>query len=190
MFRFRFVLVFFILLTPAFMWGQGILQKRISDSLTVIARTYIYSDTINNVKINVNRPRKHITVTASDNFGYIPFRKENIDRINSALKSILHGTYPNYTIQAKAFNKNIEELIPDYLSEKPIRTKKFNTGEQLPPLVTKLSVPYALTTDWWTSTLPCGTVMVITTTIKINGPGNDRWCFLPWRFLNFLRASF
>ena len=87
--------------------------------------------------------RKHITVTASDNFGYIPFRKDNIDRINNALKSILHGTYPNYTIQAKAFNKNIEELIPDYLSEKPIRTKKFNTGEQLPPLVTKLSVLYA-----------------------------------------------
>jgi len=125
------------------MWGQGILQKRISDSLTVIARTYIYSDTINNVKINVNRPIKHITVTASDNFGYIPFRKENIDRINSALKSILHGTYPNYTIQAKAFNKNIEELIPDYLSEQPTRTEKFSTNKQLPPLVTKLSVPYA-----------------------------------------------
>ncbi len=142
--RLWFGLAFFIFyfLSPISVSGQQLLQKRISDSLTVIANAYIYSDTINHVKINVNKTQKLVTITASDNFGYIPFRKENIDRINNALKSILQTTYPNYTIQAKAFNKNIEELIPDYLSEQPLRTQKFNTTGQQPPLVTKLSVPH------------------------------------------------
>src|SRR5690554_732889 len=133
--------IFYFLSLISVSWYQ-LLKKRISDSLTVIANTYIYSDTINHVKINVNKTQKLVTITASDNFGYIPFRKENIDRINNALKSILQTTYPNYTIQAKAFNKNIEELIPDYLSEQPLRTQKFNTTGQQPPLVTKLSVPH------------------------------------------------
>src|SRR5690554_4251112 len=94
------------------------LEKRISDSLTVIAKDVVASDTIRKVKLSINPKNKLITVTAADNFAYLPFRHENVNRINAALKTILQKDYPNYSIQAKADNKNIEELIPDYLHAK------------------------------------------------------------------------
>ncbi|MDO9633581.1 MAG: xanthan lyase [Paludibacter sp.] len=126
------------------LFGQKILEQRISDSLTVIANTSIFSAKINRIKISVDRPRKTITVTAADNFGHIPFRWENVDRINHALKSILGKTYPNYKIRAQAYNKNIEELIPNYLLEKPDDSKSFKTASLYPPLLTKLSTPYTI----------------------------------------------
>ncbi len=118
------------------------LEKKISDSLTVIAKEAIASDTIRKVKLSINPKNKLITVTAADNFAYLPFRHENINRINAALKTILQKDYPNYKIQAKADNINIEELIPDYLRTQADPKKQFKLATQKPPLISKLSVPY------------------------------------------------
>jgi hypothetical protein len=141
------LLIYFLVVSLGLLSGQPIsaqriLEQRISDSLTVIANAYIFSDKINRIKIDVNRPRKTVTVTAADNFGHLPFRKENVDRINNALNTILGNTYPGFTIQAQAYNRNIEELIPGHLKEKPDSAKLFITPDLETPLVTKLSTPF------------------------------------------------
>ncbi|MDD4427056.1 MAG: xanthan lyase [Paludibacter sp.] len=138
-----YILIILLVLIPGQMLlAQKALEQRISDSLTVIANAYIFSDRINKIKIDVNRSQKTVTITAGENFGELPFRRENVDRINNALKSILEKTYPDYSIKAKVYNRDIEKLIPGYLTEKRDSTKLFITPGLLPPLVTKLSVPF------------------------------------------------
>lgn len=125
-------------------FAQKLLEQRISDSLTVIANTSVFSDKINRIKIDVNRPQKIITVTAADNFGFLPFRRENVDRINHALKSILGKTYPDYTIRAQAYHRDIETLIPNHLRVNKDTSRLFRIPASQTPLVTKLSVPYSI----------------------------------------------
>jgi len=124
--------------------GQKILEQRIADSLTVIANSSITSERINKIKINLNKSKDTVTITAGENFGYLPFRRENVVRIYSALTSILSGTYPNQVIKAKVYNKDIEALIPNYFLEKKDSTRLFVIPALTTPLVTKLSVPYAI----------------------------------------------
>ena len=124
--------------------AQRILEQRISDSLTVIANESVFSDKINRIKIDVNRTRKTVTVTAADNFGHLPFRRENVDRINNALNTILGKTYPGFTIRAQAYNRDIETLIPNHLATQKDSSRMFITPELQVPLVTKLSMPYSI----------------------------------------------
>lgn len=126
------------------LFAQKLLEQRISDSLTVIANASVMSDKIKRIKIDVNRPNKTIIVTAADNFGFLPFRRENVDRINQALKSILGKTYPGYTISAQAYNRDIETLIPNHLRENKDSSRLFKNNGLHTPLVTKLSVPYSI----------------------------------------------
>lgn len=132
------------LVSGQLLFAQKVFEQRISDSLTVIANTSIFSDKINRIKIDVNRPLKTVTVTAADNFGFLPFRRENVDRINIALKSILGKTYPDYTIRAQAYNRNIEELIPNHLRDNKDSSRIFKTPPVQTPLITKLSIPYSI----------------------------------------------
>jgi hypothetical protein len=76
-------------------------EQKISDSLTVIANTSIFSEKINKVKININKAKDTVIITAGDNFGHLPFRKENVERIYHAMNSILSRTYPSLLSKLK-----------------------------------------------------------------------------------------
>lgn len=143
-FRIYMLILLLGLISGRALFAQKLLEQRISDSLTVIANASIYSDKINRIKIDVNRSQKTITVTAAENFGYLPFRRENVDRINNALKSILGKTYPDYSIRTQAYNRDIEELIPNHLRENKDTSRIFKTPSVHTPLITKLSVPYKI----------------------------------------------
>lgn len=119
-------------------------EQRIADSLTVIANSTISSERINKIKISFNKAKDTITVTAGENFGYLPFRKENVTRIYNALYTIFSGTYPRSVIKIKAYDKYIEELVPNYFSEKKDSARLFVNPAMTSPLITKLSTPYAI----------------------------------------------
>lgn len=119
-------------------------EQKIADSLTVIANSSLSSERINRIKISFNKEKDTITITAGDNFGYLPFRKENVNRIYSALYSIFSGTYPKATIRVKAYDKLIEELIPNYYLETKDSSRLFVNQPLDAPLITKLSVPYSI----------------------------------------------
>lgn len=125
--------------------SSKILIQKISDSLTVIANTVIFSDKINQVKIDVNQALKTIKITAGDNFGHLPFRKDNVDRIYSALYSILEKTYPNYIIKAEVYGRDIRELIPNHLSNKIDSSRIYKNTSPTIPLITRLSTPFSVT---------------------------------------------
>ena len=94
-------------------------EKILGDSITVIARNYMYSDTIRRVKITVDKPLKKIIVTANDDFGHIPFRTQNVDQIYQLLSRHLSPKYPDYEITAMAYDRDIRNLIPNYLRKTP-----------------------------------------------------------------------
>ena len=119
-------------------------EQRIADSLTVIANSTVASERINKIKINFNKAKDTITITAGENFGYLPFRKENVTRIYNALYAIFSWTYPRSVIKVKAYDKYIEDLIPNYFSEKKDSARVFVNPPMTSPLITKLSVPYSI----------------------------------------------
>lgn len=126
------------------LWGQRKPELIISDSLTAIARASLFSERINRVKITPNKAKDTVIITAGDNFGYLPFRNENVTRIYSALSTILSKQYPTAVIKAQVYTKNIEELIPNYYRELKDSTKLFANLPLTPKLVSKLSVPYSI----------------------------------------------
>ena len=72
------------------------------------------------------------------------FRQENVDRIYAALKSITSKTYPNYKIVAKAYNKKIEDLIPNHLAKQKDTSRTYAFSNKRTPLIINLSKPYTI----------------------------------------------
>jgi hypothetical protein len=114
------------------------LEKRLGDSITVIARQYMYSDTIRRVKITPDKQTKRVVVTANDDFGHLPFRNENVKQIYALLNRQLASIYPGYTIIAMAYDRDIRNLIPNHLRLRP-DSMRFYVQPSLPvPVVTPL----------------------------------------------------
>ena len=137
-----YILLSLLLLLSADLTAQRVLEQRISDSLTVIANDYFFTARINRIKIDVNRQRKSVVVTASENLGFFPFREENVNRIYNAMNVILASTYPDHTLRVEAYNRDIRDLIPVYYRQKPDPTRLFSTGFNEPPVLKNLSKHY------------------------------------------------
>jgi hypothetical protein len=120
------------------------LEKIIGDSLTVIAHQYAFSDTIKRVAITVNKAERTVIVTANDDFGQQPFRKENVDQIYGLLKRQLSSDYPGYTIVAMAYQKDIRQLIPNYLRPIADSIRYYRANQLSVPAVSELDRPYQL----------------------------------------------
>lgn len=120
------------------------LEKLIGDSLTVIAHQYAFSDTIKRVAITVNKAERMVIVTANDDFGQQPFRKENVDQIYGLLKRQLSSDYPGYTIVAMAYQKDIRQLIPNYLRPIADSIRYYRANQLSVPAVSELDRPYQL----------------------------------------------
>lgn len=131
--------------------AQRVLEQRIADSLNVIAADYFYTSPINRVNIQTNQRRKTVEVTASENFGFFPFRPHNVHRIYQAIGAIIANTHPQHTLRVEAYGRDIRELIPIYFSETPHSNRFFTTKTDSPPLVTNLSRPYTISNGLFNS---------------------------------------
>lgn len=137
-------LLFFFFLLIVQINAQS-LERQIGDSLTVIANEYSYIGRVTGIKIIVDASNKIVRVNAPDKLSYIPFRPENIVRINRALGGILNTRYKGYKIICVTNGLAIEALIPNYYrtGNKDL-SRNFDIETSI-PLVTKLSQPYTLT---------------------------------------------
>jgi len=120
------------------------LEKRLGDSITVIARRYMFSDTIRRVRILPDKLAKKVVVTANDDFGHIPFRPDNVRQIYALLNRHLAASYPGYEIVATAYDRDIRSLIPNYLRSRP-DSMRFYAQPSLPvPVVTPLDRQFVI----------------------------------------------
>lgn len=118
---------------------QPAIEKVLGDSLTVIARKYMYSDTLRRVRISVDKAQKKITVTANDDFGHLPFRTGNVEQIYQLLYRHLRPQYPGYEITAMAYDRDIRNLVPNYLRSSPLPNRFYQQPPAVAPAVTRLS---------------------------------------------------
>lgn len=138
----KYFFLIILLSSAGYLSAQTDIKKTISDSLTNIANDYIFSDKINGIKLNVDKKAKSIEVTANELLGYLPFRQDNVTRIYQAMEKILYPNYPGYRIKVTAYNKDIKELIPGFISGKKDSSKAFINPAPDAPLVTALSLQY------------------------------------------------
>ncbi|MDX9748185.1 MAG: xanthan lyase [Paludibacter sp.] len=120
-------------------------EKMLGDSITVIARQYMYCDTIRRVQITPDKATNTVTVTANADFGHIPFRKENVDQIYALLNRHLSAKYPGYRIVASAFQRDIRLLIPNYLREQPDSNRFYKAERLTIPVVAHPDRKYEIT---------------------------------------------
>lgn len=118
------------------------IEKIIGDSLTVIARDYFYCDTIRRVKITPDKAQKKLIITANDDLGHLPYRKENVNRIYAMLHRLLDKSYPGYKIEVQAYQRDIRHLIPNYLRKSPTGNRTFYANELKTPAVKALDQPF------------------------------------------------
>lgn len=143
-----FLLVVLSLLTPVEAQRKKpapTIEKILGDSITVIAREYMYSDTIRRVKITVEKNTKKVLVTANDDFGHLPFRRRNVDQIYQLLHRRLAHLYPGYEITAMAYNRDIRHLIPNYLRKTPYENRFYRQPKASMPAVTRLDRGFEIT---------------------------------------------
>lgn len=93
-------------------FAQIKIEKEISDSLTKIVNNYCSVGKVNEIKLVTNKKAKTLVVSASEIFGQMPFRVENVNRIYSAIRKITEAKYPEFVITIIADGKEISELIP------------------------------------------------------------------------------
>ena len=121
------------------------LEKMLGDSITVIARHSMYSDTIRRVKITVDKSSKKVIVTANDDFGHIPFRENNVNQIYQLLNRHLAGKHPGYEIVAMAYERDIRNLIPNYRRKVPLEQRFYRQAEAKVPAITRLDRGFDIT---------------------------------------------
>ena len=135
------LLIIFGSITSSF--GQKKSEIQISDSLTVIANSYIHIGRINVVDFYVNAKTNTVHVNANYKFGYMPFRTDNVKRIYNAISKILGRKYIGYTIVCQVDNRKIEDFIPNLFRLTDLdTTRQFSVSSYSPPLVKNISRPF------------------------------------------------
>ena len=134
--------MFFFVLSP--IYCQKKLEKQISDSLTVIANSYVAAiGKVAVLSVAYNAKPNTILITASDKLAYLPFRPDNVSRIYAAISSILAPQSDSISIVCQVGNKSIEDLIPNFYRANFIDLQKqFKVATTSSPLVKCLSRPY------------------------------------------------
>lgn len=153
----RFYFRFLILLLIAFygvqcygiqyaVLGQKKMEKQLSDSLTLIANSYVSAiGKVSVLSVSYNAQPNTILITASDKLSYLPFRPDNVARIYAAISSVLPSKSDSISIVCQVGNKSIEDLIPNFYRTNFIdQQKQFKISTNLPPLVRCNSRPYDL----------------------------------------------
>ena len=143
--------IFYIILLfsgcfPNFLPAQRkTIESEISDSLTIIANKQATVGRIYVTGFIVNKADKKITVNGSENLSQLPFRPENVARIYNTIKKITSEKYPDYSIECKFDNKNIEDLIPNFYRTNNLdANKQWKIKNGIIPVLTNISSPYSI----------------------------------------------
>ena len=138
-----FLLLFFCCLSSP-LFAQKKLEKQLSDSLTVIANSYVSAVGRVNV-LGISNSPNSILITASEKLAYLSFRPELVARIYASLAKVLAPQPDSVTLVCQVNNKRIEDLIPNFYRTNFIdQQKQFSVTVSAPPLCTPLSRPYDL----------------------------------------------
>ncbi len=141
MFKYLFVPIFFLAASLA-SYGQANMKRQIGDTLSAIANRHVRVERVTVRSIRINTKSKTVTVTATNNLSYLPFRKETVDEIHAAIRSLLPSHAKSYRIVCKTGQHTIEQLVPNYFrTEDTDKSRLFTYKETSPPLVTNLSSP-------------------------------------------------
>ncbi|MCL2596559.1 MAG: xanthan lyase [Paludibacter sp.] len=144
-------IIFIFLFCPLFAFGQkdNALEKQIADSLTVIANYYSNIGKVTGITIKEDSKNKRLTIAAPVKLSYIPFREENVNRINHAIRKITSSKYKNYNIQCTTDGLPIEDLIPNYFrtgNQPQDKSRKFKvSNNNFFPLIKNISKPCEVT---------------------------------------------
>jgi len=124
-------------------YGQKKPEVQISDSLTVIANSYIRIGRVNVVDFYANAKTSTIHVDVNEKLAYIPFRPDNVQRIYNAIAKIVGPKYQSYGIVCQVKNKKIEDLIPNLFRTSGVDSSRlFRFSPLVPPLVKNISRPF------------------------------------------------
>ena len=94
------------------------------------------------VKVDsVHSEQNRFTVYTSDNFSYVPFRRDNVQKILEAVKNALPTTYANAAIHVITGGKDIQDLIPRLYQDKKNKRPIFTNDCKI-PLVQNMDRPY------------------------------------------------
>ena len=137
-----FIVLFFGFLNP--IYCQKKLEKQLSDSLTLIANSYVSAiGKVAVLSVSYTAQPNTIVITASDKLAYLSFRPDNVARIYSALSTVLAPKADSISIVCQVGNKSIEDLIPNFYRTNFIdQQKQFRIAADSAPLIKYLSRPY------------------------------------------------
>ena len=145
-FYLRFVILIIVLFFGVLnsIYCQKKLEKQISDSLTVIANSYVSAiGKVAVLSVSYTAQPNTILITASDKLAYLPFRPDNVARIYSALSTVLAPKADSISIVCQVGNKSIEDFIPNFYRTNFIdQQKQFRVPTDSAPLIKYLSRPY------------------------------------------------
>ena len=96
--------------------------------------------TVKNVEVERTAVNgKRLTVYASIDMSYYPFREDNIAPIYDSIRAVLPEQFEDYEISIVTDRHHIEDLVPRALREKEVEAKERFTNRSARPLVTRLS---------------------------------------------------
>jgi hypothetical protein len=126
--------------------GQKKMEKQLSDSLTLIANSYVSAiGRVGVISISYNAIPNTILITANDKLATLSFRPENVARIYTALNNVFSTKSDSISIVCQIGNKSIEDFIPNfYRTNFKDQHKQFKITSNAAPLVRCSSRPYDL----------------------------------------------
>ena len=96
--------------------------------------------------IRFDESAKKIDIVFNKEFGFIPFREENVARMRQTLQARLGKKFADFSLNLFAEKYTIEQLIPNFYREQlpPDVTRLPKSLPEPPPVVRNLSKPFAI----------------------------------------------
>ena len=113
-------------------------RKEIAQVLDRIVRREVVS--VKDVEVERTAVNgKRLTIYASIDMSYYPFREDNIEPIYDSVRAVLPEQFEDYKISIVTDRHHIEDLVPRALREEAVEAKERFTNRSTRPLVTRLS---------------------------------------------------
>lgn len=125
-------------------------EKMIIKGLQPYFKQYVSSEikmtdcAVDSVKISARN--RTLWIFANTRFGYQPFRHQVVNQIYHDIRPYLPLAYSKFNLTILVDRQPIQNLIPNYYTDQPIREKLFssNLSDKSPAWVTNLSRPYKI----------------------------------------------
>ena len=74
----------------------------------------------------IDTTERNITILANETFAEQAFTPQSVERIEQEVRKLLVGQYADYSFSILTHNRDIHELIPNRLREKPDKKRQWN----------------------------------------------------------------